>query len=92
MSERILIVAEHKAIADLWVQLNADALQHPEQEVRIVTAADERYIRGLTMDRTIVLGKPDIDGDQIAIVTRRGPAQLIRMQHTDRLAALWRAG
>ena len=91
--ERIHIVAEHKAIADLWVKLNAEALRNEHHAVRIITNGNGSLGRGVTAERVIVIGNPHDDLVDNAITgCRLGAAQVIRVSHVDRLAAGWRTG
>lgn len=87
-AERILVIAEHKHIADLWVKLNADALRNHDREVSIVTSGDSLHL--LPSDRLIVIGRPDADVQHYANKALRLGGTTIRVQHSDRLAAGWR--
>lgn len=96
MSERILIVAEHPQIATLWMQLNTDALQHPEHDVQIIAGIDVRSVTVIPKaDRLIIIGQPERSIVAAALAaalaaTKAKDRSVVRMQHTDRLAAGWR--
>lgn len=84
-TETILIVAEHPHIATLWMQLNGEALKHPDGiEVRVVVQTE----RATRSNRAIIIGQPK---RKVVEWARNGATtQVVRMQHTDRLAAGWR--
>lgn len=91
MKTDILIVAEHRHIADLWMVLNRDALQDDNQDVRIITADSAKRLRGVQTERTIVIGRPNDTLTRLAMIcTRLGVSKTIHLQHVDRLAAGWR--
>lgn len=85
-NEKIVVLAEHPHIATLWVQLNAAALQNPDRDVEIVVH-HERIVR---CERLIIIGQPKRKA--VAHAHAAATTQVVRMQHTDRLAAGWRTG
>lgn len=91
MTERILIIAEHRHIADLWMRLNLEPLQVQEGECRIFTSGDPDHVRGIQSHRLIIIGHPREDMVELATHgCRLNPAKVLRVSHVDRLAAGWR--
>lgn len=93
-TETILIVAEHPHIANLWMHVNIAAIQSSDVDVRVITGLDIRSSSlGPAFDRLIVVGHPDRDVvDRALLATKHGPDRVLRVQHSDRLAAGWRTG
>lgn len=85
-TESILVLAEHPHIGDLWVKLNADALQDPDKDVYVVVQRSNE--RMTASNRLIIIGRHK----RSVIDHARGgcTGQVIHLQHTDRLAAGWR--